>query len=53
MSCPVGGINAMVITRGLILGLTMFSGALVGGQLALRVPSVWLRQVFVVVERSH
>jgi uncharacterized membrane protein YfcA len=34
---------------GVILGLTMFAGALVGGQLALRVPSVWLRRIFILV----
>jgi uncharacterized protein len=33
---------------GLILGVTMFIGALVGGQIAMRLPVVWLRRIFVV-----
>jgi uncharacterized membrane protein YfcA len=33
---------------GLILGLTMFVGALVGGHVAMRLSPVWLRRIFVV-----
>ena len=33
---------------GLILGATMFLGAIIGGQIALRLSAVWLRRVFVV-----
>ena len=32
---------------GLILGTTMFLGAIIGGQIALRLSAVWLRRVFV------
>jgi uncharacterized membrane protein YfcA len=32
---------------GLILGTTMFLGAVVGGHIALRLPAVWLRRVFI------
>ena len=31
---------------GVILGLTMFLGAIIGGYVALRLPTVWLRRVF-------
>ena len=33
---------------GVILGVAMFAGALVGGHVAMRLPAVWLRRVFVV-----
>lgn len=33
---------------GVILGVTMFVGALVGGHIAVRLPAVWLRRAFVV-----
>jgi hypothetical protein len=33
---------------GAILGLMMFVGALVGGHVAVRLPAVWLRRIFVV-----
>jgi uncharacterized membrane protein YfcA len=33
---------------GIVLGATMFVGALIGGRIALRLPSVWLRRVFVI-----
>jgi len=33
---------------GTVLGVTMFVGALVGGGVALRLPAVWLKRVFVV-----
>jgi uncharacterized membrane protein YfcA len=33
---------------GIILGVTMFVGALVGGHIAMRLSAVWLRRVFVV-----
>jgi uncharacterized protein len=33
---------------GVILGLVMFVGALVGGYVAMRLPAVWLRRIFVV-----
>jgi uncharacterized membrane protein YfcA len=33
---------------GVILGLVMFVGALVGGHVAMRLPAVWLRRIFVV-----
>jgi uncharacterized membrane protein YfcA len=31
---------------GLVLGVTMFLGAVIGGHLTLRLPAVWLRRVF-------
>jgi uncharacterized protein len=31
-----------------VLGISMFFGALLGGKIALRLPTVWLRQIFVV-----
>jgi uncharacterized protein len=31
---------------GMVLGLTMFFGAIIGGHVALRLPAVWLRRVF-------
>jgi len=34
---------------GLILGVTMFIGAVVGGHVAIRLPAVWLRRVFIAV----
>jgi uncharacterized membrane protein YfcA len=33
---------------GIVLGMTMFVGALIGGQVALRLPGVWLRWVFLI-----
>lgn len=33
---------------GIVLGMTMFIGALIGGQVALRLPGVWLRWVFLI-----
>jgi uncharacterized protein len=33
---------------GAVLGLTMFLGALVGGHVAMRLPAVWLRRIFLV-----
>jgi uncharacterized protein len=33
---------------GIVLGMTMFVGALIGGQVALRLPAVWLRWVFLI-----
>ena len=33
---------------GLVLGLTMFLGAVIGGHVAMRLPAVWLRRVFLV-----
>ena len=33
---------------GLALGLTMFLGAVIGGHVAMRLPAVWLRRVFLV-----
>jgi uncharacterized membrane protein YfcA len=33
---------------GTILGVTMFLGAIVGGHVAMRLPAVWLRRVFIV-----
>lgn len=33
---------------GVVLGVTMFFGAVVGGHAALRLPAVWLRRVFVI-----
>jgi uncharacterized protein len=33
---------------GAVLGVTMFLGALVGGHVAMRLPAVWLRRIFVV-----
>jgi uncharacterized membrane protein YfcA len=33
---------------GLVLGLAMFFGAVVGGHVALRLPAIWLRRIFVV-----
>jgi len=33
---------------GAVLGVTMFSGALVGGHVAMRLPAIWLRRVFLV-----
>jgi uncharacterized protein len=32
---------------GVVLGLTMFAGAAAGGHVAMRLPSVWLRRVFI------
>lgn len=32
---------------GIILGLTMFFGALIGGRIALKLSSVWIRRVFI------
>lgn len=34
---------------GMVLGITMFFGALVGGNIALRVNRTWLRSIFVIV----
>jgi uncharacterized protein len=33
---------------GVVLGVTMFVGALVGGHVAMRLPAVWLRRIFIV-----
>jgi len=33
---------------GLVLGLTMFLGAVIGGHVAMRLPAVWLRRVYLV-----
>ena len=33
---------------GIILGMTMFLGAVIGGHMAIRLPEVWLRRAFVV-----
>lgn len=33
---------------GAVLGVTMFLGAVIGGHLAMRLPAVWLRRIFVV-----
>jgi hypothetical protein len=33
---------------GTVLGVTMFLGALVGGLVAMRLPAVWLRLIFIV-----
>ncbi len=33
---------------GVVLGLTMFVGALVGGHVAIRLPAVWLRRIFII-----
>jgi uncharacterized protein len=33
---------------GLVLGLTMFLGAVIGGHVAMRLPAMWLRRVFLV-----
>jgi len=33
---------------GAVLGFTMFLGAVIGGHVAMRLPAVWLRRIFVV-----
>lgn len=33
---------------GVVLGVAMFLGAVIGGQVAMRLPVVWLRRIFVV-----
>jgi uncharacterized membrane protein YfcA len=33
---------------GAVLGVTMFLGAVIGGHVAMRLPAVWLRRIFVV-----
>ncbi len=33
---------------GAVLGLTMFAGALVGGHVAIRLPALWLRRIFII-----
>jgi uncharacterized membrane protein YfcA len=33
---------------GAVLGVTMFLGAVIGGHMAMRLPAVWLRRIFVV-----
>jgi hypothetical protein len=36
------------VKLGIILGLTMFIGALLGGRIALVLSAVWLRRIFIV-----
>ena len=36
------------VRLGIILGVTMFLGGLIGGRLALKLNTVWLRRIFIV-----
>jgi hypothetical protein len=42
---PTGG--SVNYKLGMILGVSMFLGALLGRQVAMRLPAVWLRRIFI------